>query len=80
MAQWDPHPLAPEQREQLRLKVGARVRAVVDLPGVPTGTEGKVLVVAGFQWLRYRILFDNRVELAHLDARHIEPLKKKRSA
>ena len=36
-----------------------KVRALDDLPGVPKGTEGRVLLVAGFTWTRYRVAFDN---------------------
>ena len=74
MAQWKSHSLAGEAREQLALRVGSRVRALVDLPHVPAGTEGKVLLAAGFQWLRYRVRWDNGEELGHLDGRHLEPL------
>ena len=72
MAQWKTHDLAGDERPQLVLQQQDRCRAIVDLPGVPAGTEGKVLVADGFNWLRYRVLFDNGVELAHLDGRHIE--------
>jgi hypothetical protein len=48
-----------------------RVRAWVDLPGVPVGTPGKVLQVGGVSWIRYRVLFENGVELGLLDGRHI---------
>ena len=52
------------------LKRHEKVRAN-DLPGVPAGTPGKVLVVSGITWLRYRVLFDNGVELGMLDGRHL---------
>jgi len=39
-----------------------RVVAAVDLPGVPAGTEGKVIMVAGFTWIRYWVRFENGVE------------------
>jgi hypothetical protein len=78
MAQWKSHPLAPEEREQLKLRINARVRATVDLPHVPAGTEGKVLVAAGFNWLRYRVRFDNGEELGHLDGRHLELVGRRR--
>lgn len=48
-----------------------KVVANVDLPGVPAGTPGKVIVVGGLTWLRYRVLFDNGVEHGQLDGRHI---------
>lgn len=43
------------------------VKATVDLPGVPAGTEGRVKVINGFDWTRYWVFFDNGVELGQLD-------------
>ncbi|HEX5366058.1 MAG TPA: hypothetical protein VFW63_05270 [Acidimicrobiales bacterium] len=37
------------------------------LPGVPQGTTGRVLLVDGFTWTRYRVLFDNGVDVGSLD-------------
>ena len=48
-----------------------KVRAWIDLPGVPVGTPGKVLQVAGVTWIRYRVLFENGVDHGLLDGRHI---------
>ncbi len=48
-------------------KRGTKVWAADDLPGVPAGTRGKVLVTVGLSWLRLRIRFDNGVELGNLD-------------
>jgi hypothetical protein len=45
-----------------------KIRAAEDLPGVPKGTKGKVLVVSGVDWIRYRVLFDNGVERGMLNA------------
>ena len=47
--------------------------AAVDLPGVPQGTLGKVFVAYGISWPRYRVRFDNGVELGLLDRSHLEP-------
>ena len=55
----------------IELKRHAKVRANVDLPGVPAGTPGKVLVIAGLTWMRYRVLFANGVEHGLLDGRHL---------
>ena len=71
---WKPHALATPHPDQLDLRIGDRVRATVDLIGVPEGTEGKILLANGFNWLRYRVLFDNGAELADLDQRNIEPI------
>ena len=57
-----------------------RVVAAQDLPGVPEGTTGTVLMVVGLSWIRYRVHFDNGRELSTLDARYIKPVEKKRKA
>ena len=71
---WKPHSLSTPHEGQLDLKIGERVRASIDLRGVPAGTEGVVLLANGFNWLRHRILFDNGVEIGDLDHRHLEPI------
>ena len=55
-----------------------RVEAVHDLPGVPEGTPGKVLIVTGLSWIRYRVRFDNGVELNLLDGHHLRPALRRR--
>jgi hypothetical protein len=55
----------------IELKRHEKVRANIDLPGVPAGTPGKVLVVSGLTWMRYRVLFANGVEHGLLDGRHL---------
>ena len=71
---WKPHALASPHADQLDLKIGDRVRAITDLLGAPTGTEGKVILANGFNWQRYRVLFDNGAEMGDLDHRHLEPI------
>jgi hypothetical protein len=71
---WKPHPLAQPHSDQLDLRMGDRVRTTVELESVPAGTEGKVILANGFNWQRYRVLFDNDVEVPDLDARQIEPI------
>lgn len=76
---WKPHSLSTPHEGQLDLKLGDRVRATGDLPSeshvvVPAGTEGRVILANGFNWLRYRVLFDNGGELGDLDHRHLEPI------
>ena len=61
----------PARIHSIVLKRHEKVCANVDLLGVPAGTPGKVLVVSGVTWLRYRVLFDNGVEMGLLDGRHI---------
>ena len=55
-----------------------RVEAADDLPGVPKGTQGKVVMVTGLSWIRHRVAFDNGVELNLLDGRHLAPAARKR--
>jgi hypothetical protein len=71
---WKPHSLAKPHDGQLDLRQGDRVRAIVDLPGVAEGAEGKVILANGFNWQRYRVRFTDGTELGDLDQRHIEPI------
>ena len=73
---WKPHNLAKPRPDQLDLRMHDRVLARIDLPGAPEGTKGKILLADGFNWLRYRVLFTNGVELGDLDERHIKPTGK----
>ena len=52
---------------QSRIRAGAKVKATVDLPGVPMGTKGKVAMSNGITWLRYWVRFENGELLSHLD-------------
>lgn len=49
-----------------------KVKATADLPGVPAGTPGVVAAVAGLTWIRYRVRFENGVELGMLDSKYLE--------
>ena len=71
---WKPHSLAKPHEDQIDLRLGDKVQAIVDLPSVAEGTEGKVILANGFNWFRYRVLFSNGVELGDLDHRHIAPI------
>jgi hypothetical protein len=71
---WKPHSLATPHPDQLDLRLGDKVRTVIDLHGVPAGTEGKVILANGFNWQRYRVLFTNGAEVGDLDNRQIEPI------
>ena len=44
MTFWKPHALAKPHADQLDLRIGDRVVSTVELPGVPTGTAGKVIL------------------------------------
>jgi hypothetical protein len=74
MEYWKPHELASPHEGQISLRMGDRVRTTQDLHGVPAGTEGKVILANGFSWQRYRVLFENGVEMGDLDHRHLEPI------
>jgi hypothetical protein len=76
MNSWTPHALATPHPDQLDLRMNDRVRSVIDMHGVPAGTEGKVILANGFSWQRYRVLFDNGAEVGDLDKRQIEPIGK----
>jgi hypothetical protein len=43
------------------LRPKERVVAAVDMPGIPSGTGGKVTFAEGFAWIRYWVRFDNGV-------------------
>ena len=57
-----------------------RVIAAQDLPGVPEGTPGSIVMVTGLSWIRYRVQFDNGVELNLLDGRYLKPAGTKKKA
>src|ERR671910_1457396 len=46
---------------------GETVKTLDPLPGVPQGTKGRVYLVDGFAWTRYRVLFDNGIDVGSLD-------------
>ena len=73
MTFWKPHALAKPHSNQLDLRIGDRVVSTVDLEGVPSGSEGRVILANGFNWQRYRVLFNNGVELGDLDHRNLQP-------
>jgi hypothetical protein len=50
-----------------RFRKGETVRTLDPLPGVPQGTKGRVYLVDGFAWTRYRVLFENGVDVGSLD-------------
>ena len=57
-----------------------RVTAAQDLPGVPEGTPGRVVMGTGLSWIRYRVRFDNGLELNLLDGRYLKPAETKKKA
>jgi hypothetical protein len=54
--------LAPDE-----FKRGETVKTLDPLPGVPAGTAGRVYLVDGFAWTRYRVLFTNGIDVGTLD-------------
>lgn len=50
------------RKDEARFRRHEKVVATVDLPDVPAGTPGKVLLVNGLSWVRYHVLFDNGVK------------------
>jgi hypothetical protein len=58
--------------------VKQRVVAAHDLEGVPAGTAGTVVSVNGLSWTRYRVTFENGVELNLLDGSHLAPAPARR--
>jgi hypothetical protein len=74
MEYWKPHALASPHEGQIDLRMNDKVRTTVEMHGVPVGTEGKVILANGFNWQRYRVLFDNGAEIGDLDHRHLEPI------
>ncbi|MFZ4432919.1 MAG: hypothetical protein ACOYOQ_06935 [Microthrixaceae bacterium] len=57
------------------LKRHQKVVASRDLPGVPAGTSGKVQLVNGFSWIRYRVRFANGEEIGFLGRDDLVPAK-----
>lgn len=49
------------------LKPKERVVATVDMPGIPEGTTGKVILPEGLTWIRYWVRFDNGVVRGTID-------------
>ncbi|MEO6627138.1 MAG: hypothetical protein ABIP03_01070 [Aquihabitans sp.] len=50
-----------------QLRKGNKVVARTDMRDVPEGTEGKVIMVAGFTWVRYWVRFDNGIYLGTIN-------------
>ena len=49
-----------------------QVVTTVELPGVPVGTKGKVLMVTGFEWERYHVNFENGRALGQIDSSKLQ--------
>src|SRR3954470_2140359 len=55
--------------EVLRRK--ERVVAAADMPGIPEGTAGKVIIVEGLTWIRYWVRFANGVVRGSINRRQL---------
>ncbi len=61
--------MARKEGKGERLRAKERVVATVDMPGIPEGTTGRVILVEGLTWIRYWVRFDNGVVRGSLDRR-----------
>ena len=52
------------------------VELIEDLPGIPAGTLGKVMMVTGFTWVRFNVLFTNGVNTGQIDRAKLRLLAK----
>ena len=59
--------MAKRRRGPHEFKRGETVKTLDPLPGVPAGTAGRVYLVDGFAWTRYRVLFANGIDHGSLD-------------
>ena len=72
----DPAVVAAEIGNVGELKRRSKVRAFYPLPGVPEGTPGIITLVNGWDpWVRYRVLFENGVDLGSINRPHLVPAK-----
>ena len=60
------------KKQQTAFRRNDQVRTVVDLPGVPAGEPGKVLMVTGLEWARYFVAFENGRALGQIDPSKLE--------
>lgn len=71
--------MARAKRKDGIYQAGDKVRVAEELPGVPVGTEGEVKMVTGLTWIRYRVRFDNGIELNLIDGHYLEPASRKKA-
>ena len=60
---------------ETKFKKGTRVVATDTLRGVPEGTPGNVRIAVGLTWLRYRVTFDNGVDIGSVGHSKLVPEK-----
>ena len=57
-----------QRDDDVVFKQHQKVVAAHDLPGIAAGTKGKILLINGLSWVRYRVLFETGVERGMLNA------------
>src|SRR4051812_7310591 len=57
-----------QRDDDVQFKQHSKVVAAHDLPGIAAGTPGKVLLINGLSWVRYRVLFEGHIERGMLSA------------
>ena len=57
-----------QRDDDVVFKQHQKVVAAHDLPGIAAGTPGKILLINGLSWVRYRVLFEGHVERGMLSA------------
>ena len=60
-----------KKRKDGEFRFHDRVVSTSDIPGVPIGTPGRVILVNGFAWIRYRVMFDNGLDVGTLDYKQL---------
>ena len=63
--------MAKKESTDAILKPKERIVATEDMPGIPAGTTGKVILPEGLTWIRYWVRFDNGVVRGTLDRRKL---------
>jgi hypothetical protein len=57
-----------QRDDDVVFKKHQKVVAARDLPGIAAGTPGKILLINGLSWVRYRVLFEGPIERGMLSA------------
>ncbi len=65
-----------KQTDDHLLHEGERVVSARELPAVPAGTHGRIAMVTGLTWRRYRVDFVNGVSLNLLSAEDLSRAEK----
>ncbi|MEI7592096.1 MAG: hypothetical protein WCK41_02615 [Actinomycetes bacterium] len=57
-----------KQTDEVLFTQHQKVVAGRDLPGIAAGTPGKIMLINGLTWVRYRVVFEGRIERGMLNA------------